>query len=75
VSPRSTPEQLRHAKLHGRAAALRGAVWKADPDVVGRHRDELPEVWVKVDDLIALLGDPMRPALPLFRADGEDPAP
>jgi hypothetical protein len=39
--------------------------------VVGRHRAELPEVWVKVDDLIALLGDPLHPAVPLFKADGE----
>ncbi len=67
----TSEERLRHAKLSGAAKGLRGAVWQADPAVRARHRDELPRVWERIDDVLALLGDPFALAAPLVRAPGE----
>jgi hypothetical protein len=72
----TSDERLRHAKLAGAAKGLRGAVWQADPATASRHRAELPRVWERIDDVIALLGDPFALARPLVRAPGERaPAP
>jgi hypothetical protein len=69
-------ERLRHAKLTGAAKGLRGAVWQADDQTTARHRTELPRVWERIDDVLALLGDPFAVAPPLVRAPGERaPAP
>ena len=72
---RSEEERIRHAKLDGSARALRGAVWQAPEDTTARHREELPAVWERIDAVIDLLGDPFRPAPPLFRARDEPAAP
>ncbi|HJR26579.1 MAG TPA: hypothetical protein VJ804_13975 [Acidimicrobiales bacterium] len=72
----TSEERLRHAKLSGAAKGLRGAVWQADHETEVRHRAELPRVWERIDDVIALLGDPFAMAPPLVRAPGERaPAP
>jgi hypothetical protein len=34
---------------------VRDQVLLADRDLVARHRDELPQLWTRIDDLIAHL--------------------
>ena len=53
------------ARLSGTGKAVHGAIWRADPDVVARHRAEGPQLWEAVDSLRTTLGRVIRRVLRL----------
>ena len=48
----SDAERIRHAKLFGSVRRVQGQIWRADADLIDRHRRQLPELWEAIDAML-----------------------
>jgi hypothetical protein len=51
---RSDADRVTHAQLYGAATAIRDAIrLNRDPDLERRHRAEWPDLWERIDAVLA----------------------